>query len=93
MKWRLKGLESVDAGNRAVMNAANGLRAELERRVGAAPPRPETSADEPSAPSEPSAERAERADRMMAMMFQGMPAKPRRRTSRPRRCTRSSPAR
>ena len=54
MKWRLKGLESVDAGNRAVMNAANGLRASWNGELAAAPPRPRRPRNEPSEPSEPS---------------------------------------
>ena len=35
MRWRLKGLESVEANNRAVTNAANGLRGSFNGELGA----------------------------------------------------------
>ena len=35
MRWRLKGLETVESNNRAVTNAANGLRGSFSGELGA----------------------------------------------------------
>ena len=34
MRWRLKGLETVESNNRAVTNAANGLRGSFSGELG-----------------------------------------------------------